>query len=116
MESGGLLPNVGFLFTIEKKEGRGAQDPVFVSKVATASAAHPKSGQSLKPAGLDAGRLDLEATEDPRRALADWMVSKENPFFAVSLVNRYWKHFLGKGSSSQRMIYALPILLRTPNF
>src|SRR5258708_34251581 len=25
------------------------------------------------------------------------MVSKDNPFFARTLVNRYWKHFLGRG-------------------
>ena len=30
-------------------------------------------------------------------ALADWMVSPANPFFAKSLVNRYWKHFFGRG-------------------
>jgi hypothetical protein len=35
--------------------------------------------------------------EDPRLRLADWMSSKNNPFFAKSLVNRYWKHFFQRG-------------------
>ncbi|HYF00133.1 MAG TPA: DUF1553 domain-containing protein, partial [Planctomycetota bacterium] len=26
-----------------------------------------------------------------------WMSRKDNPFFAKSLVNRYWKHFFGRG-------------------
>ena len=30
-------------------------------------------------------------------ALADWMADKNNPFFAKALVNRYWKHFFGRG-------------------
>jgi hypothetical protein len=34
---------------------------------------------------------------DPRGRLADWMTSPDNPYFARSLVNRYWKHFLGRG-------------------
>ena len=39
----------------------------------------------------------LSRDEDPRQALADWMGSKENPFFAKALANRYWKHFFGRG-------------------
>jgi len=29
--------------------------------------------------------------------LADWMSSPQNPYFAKSLVNRYWKHFFNRG-------------------
>jgi hypothetical protein len=29
--------------------------------------------------------------------LVDWMTGSENPFFAKALVNRYWKHFFGRG-------------------
>jgi hypothetical protein len=39
----------------------------------------------------------LEPEQDPRVALADWMTAADNPFFARSLVNRYWKHFLDRG-------------------
>ncbi|MCA9134992.1 MAG: DUF1553 domain-containing protein, partial [Planctomycetales bacterium] len=35
--------------------------------------------------------------EDPRAHLAAWMTAPDNPFFAKALVNRYWKHFLGRG-------------------
>ncbi len=37
------------------------------------------------------------AEEDPRHALVDWMAKPDNPFFAKTLVNRLWGHFLGRG-------------------
>jgi hypothetical protein len=40
----------------------------------------------------------LPTTEgDPRRSLADWMTKPENPWFARLVVNRLWKHYLGRG-------------------
>ncbi|WP_422930938.1 DUF1549 and DUF1553 domain-containing protein [Singulisphaera sp. PoT] len=35
--------------------------------------------------------------QDPRRELADWLGKPENPYFARAVVNRYWKHFFGRG-------------------
>jgi hypothetical protein len=32
-----------------------------------------------------------------REALAEWLTSKDNPFFAKSIVNRMWSYFVGKG-------------------
>ena len=61
------------------------------------TAQHPKTRQSLPPAGLDGDDLSVRSTEDPRVHLADWMTDPENPFFARSLANRYWKHFMGRG-------------------
>ncbi len=33
----------------------------------------------------------------PRTQLAKWLTSKENPYFAKSLANRYWSYFFGRG-------------------
>jgi hypothetical protein len=41
--------------------------------------------------------VKLSSDDDPRQALADWMSSTNNPFFAKALVNRYWKHFFNRG-------------------
>ena len=30
-------------------------------------------------------------------ALADWITDPKNPYFARTLANRYWKHFMGRG-------------------
>lgn len=66
-------------------------------KTGIAQAQNPKTKQNVRPTGLGAETLDLPADVDPRHALADWMSAPENPFFARALVNRYWKHFFGRG-------------------
>lgn len=62
-----------------------------------ASAANPRSGKGLKPAGLGSAPYDVAPDQDPRVKLADWMTDPQNPFFAKSVVNRYWKHFFSRG-------------------
>ncbi|MFO1091957.1 MAG: DUF1553 domain-containing protein [Planctomycetaceae bacterium] len=39
----------------------------------------------------------MSRDDDPRRELARWMTSPNNPFFARTMVNRTWAHFLGRG-------------------
>jgi len=48
-----------------------------------------------KPTALDG--TDLDKGADTRGALATWMTSKQNPWFAKAFVNRMWGHFLGRG-------------------
>jgi len=86
-----------FFSTVDRREGALPNEPKFVSRVAAASANHPKTGQPLPATGLDSSKVELANYEDPRGALAQWMTSPSNPFFAKSVANRYWKHFLGKG-------------------
>ncbi len=86
-----------FFSTVAKKNGRDPSEPVFFARVGGASAQHPKTGQSLAPAGLDSETMSIDGSDDPRSALADWMVDPANPFFARALANRYWKHFMGRG-------------------
>lgn len=56
-----------------------------------------KTKRPVKPAVLGGPILAIPPDEDPRLRLADWMSDKSNPFFAKSLVNRYWKHFFKRG-------------------
>lgn len=62
-----------------------------------ATASNPRTGKSLKPTGLGTEAYEITADRDPRVKLADWMSDAQNPFFAKSLVNRYWKHFFSRG-------------------
>ncbi|MDA0657909.1 MAG: DUF1549 and DUF1553 domain-containing protein [Planctomycetota bacterium] len=62
-----------------------------------ASSKHPKTQQVILPSGLGATPQQIAAELDPREALVDWMTAPENPFFARMAVNRYWKHFFGRG-------------------
>lgn len=40
---------------------------------------------------------DLAATPDWRTALAAWITSRDNPYFARSFANRYWGWLIGRG-------------------
>ncbi|MCA9133987.1 MAG: DUF1549 domain-containing protein, partial [Planctomycetales bacterium] len=86
-----------FFSQVAKKAGPTPDEPRFVTKIAAATAQHPKSGEALSPAGLGAEPASIAVTEDARESLVDWMVAADNPYFARSLVNRYWKHFFAVG-------------------
>ena len=59
---------------------------------------HPKDGRVVKPVFLVASNGPLTVPDDAGRrdALARWMVSKDNPFFAKAIANRIWSYFLGQ--------------------
>jgi hypothetical protein len=82
----------------KKGEADKLGEPFRVSlKPGRAQATNPRTNRAVRPAGLGGPDLTLPEDADPRAALADWMTAKDNPFFAKALVNRYWKHFLGRG-------------------
>ncbi len=58
---------------------------------------HPRTNESIAPASLGGEPIETDADTDARHKLADWMTSADNPFVAKALVNRYWKHFFGRG-------------------
>ena len=58
---------------------------------------HPRSGATMRPKPLLAPPSVVPPGNDRRDALADWVVSKANPFFARAAVNRIWYHLLGRG-------------------
>ena len=66
-------------------------------KRGAAKATNKQNNKPVQPAGLGAESPELMVDDDPRHALVDWMSKKNNPFFAHTLVNRYWKHFFGRG-------------------
>lgn len=58
---------------------------------------NPRTGRQAAPIALDAKPLADDFSGDRRDALADWLTSSQNPFFAKILVNRVWKHLMGVG-------------------
>lgn len=86
-----------FFSLVARKPTDSNLEPEFFSRSGTPSGRHPKTGQPIAPAGLDASPLVISPEEDPRERLVDWMVDRENPYFARALANRYWKHFMGRG-------------------
>ena len=88
---------VAFFSRVATKDGLGPDEKIVYHRRGAASAKNPKNNQNMKPTGLGGKPMDIPADVDPRTALADWMARKDNPFFAPMLVNRYWKHFFGRG-------------------
>lgn len=52
--------------------------------------------ESVPPRFLDKTEYTGELTKK-REALAEWMTAPTNPYFSKAIVNRIWKHFMGRG-------------------
>lgn len=86
-----------FFTQVARKKGEVAGLDRIYHQRGVAQARHPKTGAAVKPTGLGGTTYDIGPDEDPRQRLADWLALSDNPFFARALVNRYWKHFFGRG-------------------
>ncbi|MBM4074511.1 MAG: DUF1553 domain-containing protein, partial [Planctomycetes bacterium] len=58
---------------------------------------HPRTGEVLKPRPLGEAPFPLDDQDDPRQSLAKWMTNSDNPYFARTMANRMWAHFMGRG-------------------
>ncbi len=86
-----------FFTAVGRKKGEQPDEEIIFHRRTAASMENPNTKERLNPTPLGEGPLDIPAAEDPRNALADWLTSPENPWFAEMLVNRYWKHFFSRG-------------------
>jgi hypothetical protein len=57
----------------------------------------PSRGVPRPPCPLDGKPVAFEATEDRRLAVAEWLTSRENPYFTRAIANRVWANFFGVG-------------------
>jgi Protein of unknown function (DUF1553)/Protein of unknown function (DUF1549) len=58
---------------------------------------HLRTQQPAEPRLLDGKTVKVAESEDPRKALAGWLTSPENPYFARAAVNWVWAQLFGKG-------------------
>jgi Protein of unknown function (DUF1549)/Protein of unknown function (DUF1553)/Bacterial Ig-like domain len=74
----------------------GSEEIVFTAK--SGSVKHPLTGDVLPPKPLfgKAPQAD-DPDADPREALAGWITSPDNPYFARVVVNRVWGDLLARG-------------------
>jgi len=73
----------------------GGEEIVFFS--GSGSVKHPVTGETLQPKPLFGQLGDVEPGQDPREALAQWVTSPENDYFAKVQVNRIWAALMGRG-------------------
>jgi len=57
---------------------------------------NPVTGATMKPKFLGGETPEIK-NESRREALARWLTSADNPYFARNLANLIWAHFLGRG-------------------
>lgn len=85
---GAYFAQVGF------KPGPAGDEVVFDRR--DGEVMHPKSGLAVAPAfPVSFGAAPAAPTR--REALAEWLTSPQNPFFAKSMANRIWSYLLGRG-------------------
>lgn len=62
---------------------------------------HPVTGQNMPPQFLGGDVIDMKSDaykgRDRREIVAEWVTSPDNPYFAPSIANRVWAHFMGVG-------------------
>jgi hypothetical protein len=57
----------------------------------------PSRGTPQPPRPLDGKTIPFESNVDRRIALAQWLTSKDNPYFTRAITNRMWANFFGVG-------------------
>jgi len=81
---------------VRTKTGSGEGDNViFVAN--SGDLIQPLTGKPQTPAPLDGKPLSIDSPEDRRIALANWLVSRDNPYFSRAIVNRIWANFMTVG-------------------
>lgn len=88
-----------FFSQVSFKPGTQPGDEVVYDK-AGGEVMHPKTAMAvapLVPVGHLTRTADFNTGTERRDAFADWLTSKDNPFFSRAMVNRVWSYFLGKG-------------------
>jgi len=82
------------------RDPAAANDIVAVPHSPKAAAPRIRVGDSttwVEARFLDGKQPEWQAVVIPRRALAEWIVRSDNPWFARAMVNRLWHYFFGTG-------------------
>ena len=86
-----------FFGGVGRKGGKRTEEEVIFDLRTPAAVTHVGTGQPVSATfPFQLTGVDLSA-DVPRVKLANWLTAKENPYFAKSLVNRYWSYLNGKG-------------------
>jgi hypothetical protein len=73
----------------------GSEEVVLMKR--SGSVEHPLTRQSMTPRPLFGEAPSVGEDDDPRTALAAWITSDSNPYFARVIVNRVWADLMGRG-------------------
>jgi hypothetical protein len=113
---------------VRAKNGAGdGENVIFVAN--SGDLVQPLTGRPQPPAPLDGKAQPLDSAEDRRAPLAQWLVSRDNPYFSRAIVNRIWANFMGVGlveavddmritnpSSNEKLLSAMAKFLADQHF
>jgi hypothetical protein len=81
---------------VRSKNGAGDGEMIVFS-ASEGELVQPLTGKPQPPKPLEGAAVPADSTADRREALADWMCSPKNGYFARSISNRVWANFMGVG-------------------
>ena len=88
----------GAFFTrVSFKPGQRMGEEIVYDNFNGGEVTHPKSGKTVDPKVPYGTNPDWKGATNRPDAFADWLVDKNNPFFAKSYANRAWSYFFGRG-------------------
>jgi hypothetical protein len=73
----------------------GSEEFIFTGK--SGQVLHPGTQTVMEPRPLFGNSPALPPESDPRDVLAEWITSRDNPFFAQVMVNRVWTDLMERG-------------------
>jgi len=85
-----------FFPQVTRKQGDDPRETIIFAK-ASGEVQHPVTKKPMAPKFLGGDKPAIDAGEDRREVLANWLASTNNPFFAKNMANIVWAHFMGKG-------------------
>ena len=117
------------LFARVRTKNGPAEGDVIVFVADSGDLVQPLTGRAQPPAPLDGRPLPIDSPEDRRGPLADWLVSRSNPYFSRAIVNRVWANFMTVGlveavddmrvtnpASNEKLLSALAVYLADQKF
>lgn len=81
---------------ITRKQGDTPQD-LIIAAANSGEINFPKTGKPLPPTPYDGSPMPSDSVDDRRVYLAEWLTSPKNSYFVQSIVNRVWRHYMGRG-------------------
>ncbi|MFO1091953.1 MAG: DUF1553 domain-containing protein [Planctomycetaceae bacterium] len=84
------------------RKGTGLSPPIsgseeYVFTAADGAVQHPVTGAVMEPRPLFGTAPEIKEGTDPRTAIAAWITSRDNPYFARTMANRVWADLMGIG-------------------
>jgi hypothetical protein len=86
-----------FFARVAYKPGMRPNEEIVFDNFAGGEVKHPKTDKVVDPKVPYGSNPDWHSTADRQEAFANWLVDKQNPFFARSYANRVWSYFFGRG-------------------